>query len=59
MLVVGTMIAEDSMALEEHSGLGLPELFMRHHYVPLLNTKSVLTFLGARNMHRYMQPSLK
>lgn len=52
VLVVGTMTAEDEAALEEPSSLGLPELFVRRHLLPLLDTRGALAFLTARNIHK-------
>ena len=54
MLVVGTLTAEDSSSLDESQFLGLPDLFLQHHHVPLLDTSAVLTLLGARNIQRYI-----
>ena len=48
------MTVEDSSDLEEPSALGLPDLFLRQYYVPLLDNRSTITFLNARNIHRYV-----
>lgn len=53
LLVVGTMTLPDADALEEPAALNLPELFLQHQYVPLLDAQGVMTFISSRNIHRY------
>ena len=53
LLVVGTMTLPDAAALDEPAALNLPELFLQHQFVPLLDTQSVLMFSASRNIHRY------
>ena len=52
------MIAEGTGELEGPSSLGLPELFAWKHYVPLLDSRSSLTLLTARNLHRQLASQL-
>ena len=52
VLVVGTMTLPDAAALDEPAALNLPELFLRHQFVPLLDSHSVMTFIASRNIHR-------
>lgn len=54
LLVVGTMTLPDASALEEPAALNLPDLFLQHQYVPLLDSQSVMSFIASRNIHRYM-----
>ena len=54
LLVVGTMTLPDTAALDEPAALNLPELFLQHQLVPMLDAKSVLTFIASRNIHRYI-----
>ena len=53
LLVVGTLTVEDGVSVEKAEFLGLPDLFSQHHHVPLLDHASALTFLNARNIHKY------
>ena len=54
LLVVGTMTLTDTDALEEPAALNLPELFIQHQFVPLLDAQGVMTFIASRNIHRYV-----
>lgn len=53
LLVVGTLTVEDGVSLEGPEFLGLPDLFLQHHHIPLLDHSATLTFLNARNIHKY------
>jgi len=46
------MTMADYAGLEDPSALGLPELFVQQHFVPLLDTKGTASFIAARNIHR-------
>ena len=50
---MGTLTVEDGVSVEGAEFLGLPDLFSQHHHVPLLDHASALTFLNARNIHKY------
>lgn len=52
LLVVGTMTLPEAATLDEPAALNLPELFLQHQFVPMLDAKSVLTFIASRNIHR-------
>ena len=54
LLVVGTMTLPDAAALVEPAALNLPELFIQHQFVPLLDAQSVTTFIASRHIHRYV-----
>ena len=53
LLVVGTLTVDDGVSMEGAEFLGLPDLFSQHYHVPLLDHASSLTFLNARNIHKY------
>ena len=59
VLVVGTLTVEEGQSLEDPEFLGLPQLFLQHQYIPLLDTSSTLTFLDAKNIHRYMHDRIQ
>ena len=58
MLVVGTLTMEEGVGLDDPQFLGLPDLFLHHHFVPLLDCNAALSFLNASNIHKYTTPSL-
>ena len=45
---------DDGATLDDAHLLGLPDLFLQHHHVPLLGVDGVLTLLRARAIHRYV-----
>ena len=47
------MTLPDTAALDEPAALNLPELFLQHQFVPLLDAQGVMTFITSRNIHRY------
>ena len=51
--MVGTLTVEDGVALDDPHFVGIPDLFLQHHYIPLLDCDAVLTFLNASNIHKY------
>ena len=53
LLVIGTMTLSDTDALDQPAALNLPELFLQHQFVPLLDVQGVMTFIASRNIHRY------
>ena len=53
MLVVGTLTVEEGVALDDPQFLGLPDLFLHHHLLPLLDCDAALSFLNASNIHKY------
>ncbi|CAI8055730.1 Vesicle-fusing ATPase [Geodia barretti] len=53
VLVVGTLTVEEGVALEDPQFLGLPNLFLHHHLVPLLDCDATLSFLNASNIHKF------
>ena len=53
LLVVSTMTLPDADALDEPAALNLPDLFLQHQFVPLLDAQGVMTFINSRNIHRF------
>ena len=58
VLVVGTLTVEDGLSVESPEFLGLPDLFLQHYHVPLLDHSATLTFLNARNIHKYIRKTV-
>ena len=53
LLVIGTMILPDADSLDEPAALNLPDLFLQHQFVPLLDAQGVMAFINSRNIHRF------
>ena len=53
VLVVGTLTVESGDSLDEPQYLGLPELFLQHLPVPLLDCDAALAFINSSNVHRW------
>ena len=54
-MIIATMTAADEAELEDPASLGLPQLFERHHHVPLLGPEEASLFITARNIKRSVQ----
>ena len=54
VLVIGTMTLNEEDELDEPLTFNLPELFSQHQFVPLLGAQSALSFVGAKNVHRWV-----
>lgn len=52
LLIIGTMTVPSETSLDLPSSLGFPDLFNQREYVSLMQTKDIVTFINARNIHK-------